>query len=354
MARRFLTSITRNSDLATRPFEVRPLRREEWASGDYVVCEVTGKPGPLYRIELLTGRRTHVLPGDLVVGAFGRRAATLECVGDWREIGDDLRLHQLTAAGMFGRVTSNSSWVGRPMELLYRGHAMRNGKLNMADFVAALHGPVELTIPVVLVAGSSMSAGKTQTGRTIIHLLKQQGLRVTAVKLTGAAGHKDALSYGDAGADHIFDYVDAGLPSTVCASEVYEAGLERLLALVAGTPADVVVGELGASPREPYSGMIALERLKPHVRVTALCASDGYAALGFREACGWQPDFVTGPAANNSASVALVRELTGLPALDLSTEEGAAALRALLEEKLHLPGDGARRPSGRKRSAGGA
>jgi hypothetical protein len=43
---------------------------------------------------------------------------------------------------------------------------------------------------------------------------------------------------------------------------------------------------------------------------------------------------VTGPAANNSASSALVRELTGLPAIDLGSEEGLAALRKLLADKV--------------------
>lgn len=333
MARQFLTSITRVSDLAEMSFEVEALPRDAWATGDYVQCEVVGMPGPLYRIELVTGRRTPVLPGDRLVGALGARAATLECVGDWRETGDDLMLHQLTGAGLFGKVVSNSSWVGKPMELVYRGHAMRGGKVNIADFVT----PVEksdFALPLVLVVGTSMSAGKTLTGRMIVHLLKKRGFNIVAAKFAGAAGYKDVLSLRDAGADHILDYVDAGLVSSVCVPADYERGLETLLSMMADTGADVAVGEIGASPLEPYNGSIAMTRLKENIRLTALCASDAYAARGFCDACDCAPDFVAGQAANNSASADLVRKLTGLPSFDLGSAEGQAALDALLINKL--------------------
>lgn len=332
MAKRFLTSITRVSDLGAKPFEIHALPRTEWATGDYVQCEVTGAPGPLYRVELTSGRRTPVLPGDLIVGALGRRAATHECVGDWRDIADDLVLHQLTGAGLLGKVTSNSRWVGRPMELIYRGHAVRPDKLNIADFVTPV-SRAAFDLPTVLIAGTSMSAGKTLTGRIVIDQLAGLGHCVVAAKLTGAAGYKDALSYGDAGAEHVLDYVDAGLVSSACPPADYAAGLETLLDMMGRTGARVAVGEIGASPAEPYNGDIALDRLRPHVKLMALCAGDAYAAHGFCAVCGMRPDFVTGPAANNSASSALVEKLTGLPALDLQDAEGIAALRGLLKER---------------------
>lgn len=332
MVKRFLTSITRVTDLAVRPFDVTVMPREEWATGDYVECEVVGTPGPLYRVELPSGRRTPVMPGDRIVGALGRRAATHECVGDWRDIGEGLVLHQLTGAGLLGKVTSNSRWVGRPMELAYCGHAVRDTKINIADFVTPV-AQAGYSLPTVLVAGTSMSAGKTLTGRIIIRELAMRGVSVVAAKLAGAAGYKDALSYADAGASHVFDYVDAGLVSTACPREDYAAGLETLLDRMARTGADSALGEIGASPAEPYNGDIALSRLAPHVKLMALCASDAYAVQGFIAACALRPDFVTGPAANNSASRALVEKLTGLPALDLGDEEAVAALGILLEDR---------------------
>ena len=333
MTKQFLTSITRNSDLSDVPFDIRALPRADWGDGDYVACEVIGNAGSLYRVELVSGRRTPVLPGDLIIGALGRRAATHECVGDWRETSDDLTMHQLTGAGLIGKVVSNSSWVGRPMSLQYRGHVVRGAKVALADFVTPV-AKAEYALPTVLVAGTSMSVGKTLTMRVIVNQLTQLGVSVVAAKLAGAAGYKDALSYGDAGAVQIFDYVDAGLVSTVCDPADYTAALETLLDRIGRSGADVAVCEIGASPLEPYNGQLAIERLRDQISLTALCAADAYAAAGFRAACRIEPDFVTGPAANNSASTALVKELTGLPSHDLGSEEGISALHALLTDRL--------------------
>ncbi|MGI9381953.1 MAG: hypothetical protein ACR2PO_02270 [Methyloligellaceae bacterium] len=332
MTKRFLASITRISDLGETDFGVEPVPRSAWATGDYVVGEVIGTPSSIYRIELPCGRRTPVLPGQQVVGALSRRAATLECVGDWEDVGDDLLLDQLTGAGLFGKVTSASSWTPRPMALVYRGHVMRGGKVNIRDFVKAVPAAA-FDMPVALVIGTSMSAGKTLTSRTLIAALKQLGLQVAAAKLTGAAGYKDALSYGDAGADHIFDYVDAGLTTTVCSADEYADALGQLLAQVMATGADVLVAEIGASPLEAYNGATAMETIGAQVRVQVLCATDPYAAAGLCNACGCKPDFVTGQAANTSSSRDLVETLTGLLALDLADPETGPALRTLLAER---------------------
>lgn len=36
----FLTSLTRNTDFAERPFEIVNLPREQWATGDFVAAEL--------------------------------------------------------------------------------------------------------------------------------------------------------------------------------------------------------------------------------------------------------------------------------------------------------------------------
>ena len=143
--RYFLGSLTRISDLKDTPFEVQPLPRRQWRMGDYVAGEVTGPPSPAYRCELDSGRQVELLPGDRMIGAFGKRAATLEGVGDWERIGPDNRhLDALTSAGLFGKVTSASPLVPRFMSLDYLGHVMRQGtKLTMDDFVRTVPEIVE-------------------------------------------------------------------------------------------------------------------------------------------------------------------------------------------------------------------
>ena len=113
-------SLARITDLDARPFEVEPRAQSEWDTGDYVVGIVTDTSG--YRaVELPSGRDMEVAAGDAVVGAFGTRHATLEMTGSWRDIGDDLLMHALTRAGLFGHVESRSTLVQPPFQLRYHG-----------------------------------------------------------------------------------------------------------------------------------------------------------------------------------------------------------------------------------------
>jgi hypothetical protein len=315
----FFASVTRNSDLSVRPFDVVPVERKDWATGDFVVGRAVGKRNRLYTCETKTGRMADMVRGDLLVGALGQRAATLEGVGDWRAIGDDLEMEALTNAGLLGRATSTSMLLPDLMRLEYRGHVMRDGaRLGMNDFIWAAK-PAPLNMPAIILMGTSMSAGKTTSGQVIIRALSYLGMNVTAAKLTGAARYRDILTFRDAGARHVFDFVDVGLPSTVCSEPRFREGLELMISKIAATGADVLVAEVGASPLEPYNGATAVEYVREHTCFTVLCASDPYAVLGVQTAYGDQlkADLVSGPAANTNAAVKLVRELSGLPALNL-------------------------------------
>ena len=332
----FYTSVTRCSDLWVRPFDVRVVPRDRWRTADFVAAEVVGEPNALYRCETKTGRMAELLSGDRIIGALGERAATLEGVGSWRAVGEDGELEVLTGAGLLGKATSTSLLLPSFMRLRYLGHAQRDGTaLNMADFVA----PVTVrgaAVPVILVIGTSMSAGKTSSARILIRELRGLGLSVAAAKVTGAARYRDILSFRDAGASAVFDFVDEGLPSTICSGEIYAAALDRLLARIAASEPDVVVIESGASPLEPYNGTLALARILPETRMTLLCASDPYAVVGVQIAFGLKPDLVAGPAANTTAAVALVERLAGIPALNLMDSAARPALRAMLMDRLGI------------------
>ena len=226
------------------------------------------------------------------------------------------------------------------MSLRYLGHVMRNGeKVRMRDYIVPT-GTDSLQAPVVLLMGTSMSAGKTTTGRLIIHELKSAGLKVTAAKLTGAGRYRDILSFRDAGADQVLDFVDAGLPSTVVPKARFTEAMSYMLARIAATSPDVVVVEAGASPLEPYNGDTAIGQLRNRIRFTVLCASDPYAVVGVRQAFPLEPDVVTGPAAGTDAAVALVHKLANLPAINIMDPAGVAAVGALVRRKLGLPGSG--------------
>ena len=334
----FFSSVTRCSDLSSHAFEVVKLERSHWATGDFVVGRTVGERNRLYACETKTGRMAEMVRGDLIVGALGERAATLEGVGDWRAVDASLELDALTSAGLLGRATSISPLLPELMHLEYRGHAMRQGeKLAMDQFVTPAE-PRSLNVPAVLLIGTSMSAGKTASGQVAIRALAYLGRKVVGAKLTGAARYRDILKFRDAGAEHVFDFVDAGLPSTVCPPERFDVAMQLLVSRIAACEADVLVVEAGASPLEPYNGATVVEYLRGLPCFTILCASDPYAVLGVQTAFDnhLKADLVAGPATNTEAAIRLVGQLTGLPALNLLDRASYPQLVSMLRNKLSL------------------
>lgn len=332
--RYLMSSLTRITDLARREFEVEKLDREKWGHGDYVAARVTNKPNPLYNLEITTGRMAEMMEGDLIVGAFGKRAATLEGVGDWEAIGDDGQMQALTSAGLLGKATSTSLLMPRFMSLVYEGHVIRDGrKQTMRDFIEPVNAS-EFNTPAILMVGTSMSAGKTTAGRVIIRELRNAGLRVVGAKFTGAGRYRDTLSYGDAGAEAVLDFVDAGLPSTIVPEQRFEEAMRYMLSRIAAIDPDVVVAEAGASPMEPYNGAIAIEALSKHVVFVVLCALDPYSVVGVQTGFGLRPDVITGPATNTTAGIELAEKLTQLPALNLMDSKSLPRLREMLHVAL--------------------
>ncbi len=328
------TSLTRITDLRDRDFQVAPLPREQWRMGDYVLCEVTNPADGRMKIELQNGRMMEIMKSQRLLGALGARHATLEATGSWEAVADDGRMHLLTSAGLFGKMTSKSAYVPRVVRLQYRGHVLGDGgPARMADFVAQVPDQ-PFRMPVVLFFGTSMSAGKTTAARIITRQLKRARRKVVGAKITGAGRYKDVLSVYDAGADAIYDFVDVGLPSSICEPAVYRQALRQLLNRLAASGADVAVIEIGASPLEPYNGDIAIQEIMPNVAFSVLCASDPYAVLGVMESFQLKPDLVSGIATNTLAGVELVEKLCQVRALNIVDPKNLPELRRMLREQL--------------------
>jgi len=343
MSKQVLGSLARIADFDARPFEVKAIPRGEWETGDYVQARVVGEPTRLYHIECTTGEMIGVDPGDRVIGAFGHRAATLEGVGSWMEI-DGGEMNAMTSAGLFGRFTSVSRLLPRPLDLKYEGHVLRGArKARMRDFAITAQ-PRELRTPAILMVGTSMSAGKTMVGKFACQILSDLGFRVVGIKLTGAGRFRDILSFRDHGAAEIYDFVDAGLPSTVVPEDEFRTAIRPLLAHIASREADFMVVEAGASPLEPYNGAAAIEELGANVRCCILCATDPYAVVGVQKAYGLQPDLVAGPATNTTAALDLVEKLTGLPGINIIDPDQLPVFRDFLVHILRIDAGIAGRP----------
>lgn len=333
MKRYFFSSLTRITPFTQENIDFKTKSISEWKTGDYVSCRVSGSPGTT-ELELPSGRLAEVAEGDIIIGALGTRHATLEATGTWKKVKEDGKMQLLSAGGLFGVLTSISTYLPKRINLEYMGHVAMNGAFKcMQDFVTETQGIVFNT-PVVLLVGTSMSAGKTTVAKVIIRQLKQAGLKVSAAKLSGTGRYRDLLGMYDAGADAIVDFVDAGLSSTVVPTADYLIALDNILSRVQQLNSDIVVIEIGASPMEPYNGDNAIHHIDKHVKFRVLCASDPYAVFGVMKAFGSKPDLISGIATNTIGGRELITKLVDVPSLNLIYKKNHAKLRTMLSEKL--------------------
>lgn len=335
-AKTVLGSLTRIADFDSQPPEVRRLPRERWARGDYLMVEMIDDGPVSYTVEAADGSSVEMYPGDRLIGALGTRAATLEVVGDWREISDDLEMQTLTAAGVLGVCTSAALQSAVLANVRYLGHCFRGEqRCTMKSFVETTEvSPLEA--PVIIVIGTSMDSGKTVAAVAMIRELVAMGKRVAGAKVTGVGRLRDILAMEAAGASPIMDFVDVGLPSTVVPPDEYETSLKLLCAKLAASEPDVVIIEAGASPLEPYCGDVAMKVLNHRVEATVLCASDPYAVLGVTKAFDRKPDLVAGRATSTEAGVRLIEKLVGVPALNVIDRSTGPQLAEHLREWLRL------------------
>lgn len=335
MSKTVIASLARMADFDARPYDIATIAQPAWENGDYVLTEVTGERTGLYRIEDTVGDMIQVEAGDRVIGALGHRAATLEGVGSWKAVRNG-SMHGLTSAGLIGAFTSLSTFLPEPLELRYAGHIVRAGKrVCMRDYALQCKRS-SFAIPTVLLVGTSMSAGKTVTGKQIVQDLSTHGQRVIGAKLTGAGRYRDILSFRAAGAISIFDFVDAGLPSTIVDEDEFRRVIRPVLHHINELAPDYLVAEAGASPLEPYNGAAAIDELGDNVCCTVLCSSDPYAVVGVQQAFGLIPDIVSGPACTTSAGRDLVTKLTGVPAFNILDADSLTGFRTALGKKLGL------------------
>jgi len=221
----------------------RLLRDGAPRAGDLVLARVEAV-GQHQRIELHGGRRAKLYERDEVVVAYGARYAPDQFHA---KVPDNLGPCDLVAGGgVAGEVTARHSRMGRPTRLVPIGLlADREGRaLNLSRF-AARHAPAKQSPTVIVVAGTSMNAGKTTTAASLIRGLTRAGLCVGAGKLTGTGSGGDVWSMSDAGAETVLDFTDAGHATTAGTSlSQLQHIAEVIIGGLAAAGADILVLEV--------------------------------------------------------------------------------------------------------------
>jgi len=316
-----------------------PLRRDARLTPDVVAAEgyiiagrVHGEKTVYNQLEDIHGRMVTVHDGDLIAGVLGQRNALHGYSGyvpDTIRVGDTLQL--LNLGGVIGRCTSHNPDVGQPFDVEVLG-----GVLVFPEFedragvpahigmnaVTAPEGPLP-AVPVVYVAGTCMSSGKTSAACRLVRQLAKRGLAVGACKLTGVALRRDTLHMRDYGARWAVSFTDAGIVSTTRATAVRVA--RTLLHHLAQAGAEVIVAELGDGLLGEYgvAEILSDPELSSRATVLVLCANDPVGAWGavqlLRDRFGLKLDVITGPTTDNAVGTRFVREQLGLTALNART-----------------------------------
>lgn len=277
------------------------------APGDVLLAEVLSV-GQHSRIERCDGRRAWMFRGDKVVVAYGARYAPDQFEA---EVPDTLADCDLVAAGgLAGRVIAQHPAMAPPTRLRPIGLlADDTGVLNLRRFasvdLAARH-PQPPGVPVILVTGTSMNAGKTTTAAAVIRGLASGGMRVGAAKATGTGAGGDRWMLVDSGAAQVLDFTDAGYASTC------HVPVRDLLAIFQG-----LVGQLVAGGAEAVVVEIADGLLQPETRQLL-------SAPELRRAAG-ATVFAAGDAMGAIAGVAQLRAM-GLPVTAVSGRLTASPL----------------------------
>lgn len=291
--------------------------------GAAIACKVLTSRREYGHLELTTGRQARLVPGDLIVGVLGSRAALRGFCGrvpDQVKAGDVL--HLLNMGGVVGISDGDHAGLGSPIELEVIGTPIRQGRgLRLKDYAvdAALPVPDKMP-PVLVIAGTCMHAGKTTAAAVITRWLRSRGRIVHAGKVTGVAAIKDLQVFVDNGANKIMSFLDCGLPSTSYHKDMPDIAQTMLAHLALEAP-DVIVLEMGDGLMGDYGvdDVFADPRFSKHVTGAVLAANDtiGAVAAAHRlQQWGIPVRVITGPATDNVTGVRRL-EQQGMPAANI-------------------------------------
>jgi len=268
----------------------------------------------------------------VIAGVLGHRRALHGYSGHVPQtVSVGSRLQVLNIGGVLGRCTSENLDLGRPFDVEVLGGVLvfpefesRSGvPAHIGMNAIAANGKPAADVPVVYVAGTCMSSGKTSAACRLIRQLASRGLAVGACKLTGVSLRRDTLQMSDYGARWSVSFTDAGIVSSSAENAVEVAG--TLFAHLAKRGAQVIVAELGDGILGEYgvAEILSEPALTSVAAALVLCANDPVGAWGgnrvFEERFGLAIDVVSGPATDNTVGTRFVTEQLELAAINART-----------------------------------
>lgn len=257
-------------------------------AGDVAIFKVLSI-GKHTRIQVAGGRNSFLVPGDLIMCAFGTRYATNQLEGyvptEYLETYDILG-----QGGVVGQMTSiHSKYEAKgatKLELIgYVTDEENEGKVVNTKEIAGPLTPFKMernsNAKIILSLGTSMDSGKTSTAAFLANGLNKAGKKVAYIKLTGTVYLKDKHYVQDHGAFFATDFSDYGFPSTFMCNNNELLNLHQtLVERVEKENPDYIIMEIadGILGRETKA-LIEDEHFKNHIHSVIFSASDSMSAL---------------------------------------------------------------------------
>lgn len=304
-------------------------------AGDVIAVRALTDSATYNMLELPSGRLAKINPGDLLLGVLGRRRALKGFVGDVPEsvqAGD--HLHLLNMGGVIGCCTGHHSSLGDAIKVEVIGLTCdEDGRvLNIGDAALPARSNLGETVPIVMIAGTSMNSGKTYAATELIKQATRAGLKVAAAKLSGVACLRDTLNMADHGAVATASFLDCGLPSTVDAGDLAPIAKAIIARLNESTP-DLIVIEMGDGLLGGYSVESIFEdrELREATAALVFCASDYVGAWGGIELLrrrGIEIDVIAGSVTDSQMGEDYIRKEFGVPAAN-ARRDGTAMFQLI-------------------------
>ncbi|MBX7137122.1 MAG: hypothetical protein K1X83_03990 [Oligoflexia bacterium] len=340
-----IASTTRNAQL-TRELNLsdKIIAREGYIVAGRVLNEKT----TYNTLELCSGRQSRLCRGDIIAGVLGPRNALRGYSGIVPESvkpGDVL--HVLNLGGVIGQCTSENPALGKPTEVEILG-----GVLHYPSFQHRIGRPASIlggaiqpleqlhsSVPLIMITGTCMEAGKTRAACEIVKFLTHKGVRVAAGKLSGISLMRDILEMADFGAEQVLNFTDVGVVCTTPANVVSSA--KAIVTHLSASEPDCIVLEFGDGIMGEYGVMSLLNdaELMSFSRAHVLAANDQVGAWGaakFLEGKCPPIDIICGPVTDNDVGKRFIKEKLGLRAANAIKEP--AELGEVVLKKL-FPGE---------------
>lgn len=193
-------------------------------AGDVALFSVVSI-GKHSRMQCSDGFNHLILPGDVLMCAFGSRYATNQIEG---YVPDGIldEYHLLAQGGVAGVVHSMYKTMEDkgPTVLRMMGYAtdLRGNIINtqyLGHTKTIFNGLKPFDTKIILSLGTSMDSGKTTTAAYLCRGLSRAKQKTAYMKLTGTAFSKDADLAADCGAHSTVDFSHVGFPSTFLCHE---------------------------------------------------------------------------------------------------------------------------------------